>query len=59
MSDILKNYRRHLLECPKSTTQGTASAGKDMEKKEATCTVSRNANWCNHYNKQYGEFSKS
>ena len=29
-------------------------AGKAMEKKEHSYTVSRNVNWCKHYGKQYG-----
>ena len=35
------------------------SVDKDMEKREPLCTVSRNANWCSHYGKQYGDSSKS
>jgi len=30
------------------------SDGEDGEKKEPSCTVGRNANWCSHCGKQYG-----
>ena len=28
--------------------------GKNVQKKEPSCTVGGNANWCSHYEKQYG-----
>ena len=34
------------------------SVGKDMEKKEPSCTISGNISHCSHYGKQYGGFSK-
>ena len=36
----------------------TASVGKDVEKGEPFCTVGRNADWCSHCGKQYGDTSK-
>ena len=30
-----------------------------MKKKEYSCTVGENLNWCSHFAKQYGEFSKN
>ena len=35
------------------------SFGVDVEKKEPSCTVGRNANWCSHYGKQYRGSSKN
>ena len=35
------------------------SVGEDMEKREPLYTVGGNVNWCNHYEKQYGDFSKN
>ena len=35
------------------------SVGKDVEKKEALCTVGRNVNWCNCYGKQNEGSSKN
>ena len=37
-----------------SKRQGVASVGKDVEKREPLCSVDGNANWCNHYGRQYG-----
>ena len=36
----------------------TRNVDKDMEELELLCTVSGNANCCNHYRKQYGGSSK-
>ena len=33
--------------------QEIASAGEDVKKREPSCTVHRNVNWCNYYGKQY------
>ena len=41
------------------TTDETMGVGKDMEKKEPSCTVGGNANWCSHSGKQYGGSSKN
>ena len=35
-----------------------ASVGKYVEKREPLYIVNGNINWCNHYGKQYGAFSK-
>ena len=36
----------------------TTNVGRDVEKKEPSCTVGGNANWCKHCGKQYGVTSK-
>ena len=33
--------------------------GKDLEKRKSSHTVDGNENECNHYGKQYGDFSKN
>ena len=35
------------------------SVGEGEEKREASCTIGGNVNWCSHYEKQYGGFSKN
>ena len=35
------------------------SVGKDVEKREPSCTVGGIANWCSHCGKQYGGSSKN
>ena len=30
------------------------SVGKDVEKREPSCTIGGNADWCSHYGEQYG-----
>jgi len=42
----------HLSEWIKLTTQETTGVGKDVEKKEPSCTAGENANWCSHCRKQ-------
>ena len=44
----------HLSERLKSKTQEITSVDEYMEKKESSCIVGGNANWCSHYGKQYG-----
>lgn len=39
--------------------QKVASAGKDVEKREALHTVGRNANYYSFYEKQHGDSSKN
>ena len=34
------------------------NVGKDVEKRESSYTIGQNVNWCTHYGKQYGSFSK-
>ena len=34
------------------------NVGEDVEKREPMYTVGRNVNWCSHYGKEYGAFSK-
>jgi len=43
----------------KSTIQKSTGVGKDVEKREPSCTVNGNANWCSHSGKQYGGSSKN
>ena len=42
-----------------SKRQELTSVGKDVEKKEWSCTIGGNVNWCNHSRKQYGVSSKN
>ena len=35
------------------------NVGEDVEKREPLYTHGGNANWCSHYGKQYGGFSKN
>ena len=42
-----------------SVSQQNTSAGEDREKKEPSCTVGGNANWCSHYGKQHAVSSKN
>ena len=46
-----------LLEWLLSKRQET-SVGEDVEKREPSCTVGGNVNWCSHYGEQYGGSSK-
>jgi len=34
------------------------NAGKGVEKREPSCTVVGNVNWCSYYGKGYGRFLK-
>ena len=36
----------------------TTNAGEGVEKREPSCTVGGNVNWCSYYGKQYGGSSK-
>ena len=49
----------HLLEWLSSKRQEITIVGKDVEVKEPLCTVVGNVNWCSHYEKQQGVFSKN
>ena len=42
----------------KIKTQEMTSVGKDVEKKEPSCTVGGNTNWYSHCGRQYGGSSK-
>ena len=37
----------------------TLNIGKGVEKREHSCTVGRNVNWYNHYERQYGDSLKN
>ena len=39
--------------------QQIKSVGKNVEKRESLCTVCGNANWYDHYGKQYGGSRKN
>ena len=40
-------------------SQRIINVGKDMEKREPSCTVGGNINGCSRYGKQYGDSSKN
>uniref|UniRef100_A0A8D1LE59 Uncharacterized protein n=1 Tax=Sus scrofa TaxID=9823 RepID=A0A8D1LE59_PIG len=42
----------------KKQQQQIANVGEDVEKMESLYTISGNVNWCSHFGKQYGDFSK-
>ena len=48
----------HQPEWPSSKSLQTIGAAEGVEKREPSCTVYGNVNWCNHYGKQYGGSSK-
>ena len=39
--------------------KNTTNVSEDVEKREHLYTVGGNVNWCSHYGKQYGGFSKN
>ena len=43
----------------KLTTQATTDVGEDAKKENIFCIVGRNASWCSHSGKQYGDSSKN
>ena len=45
--------------CQNGYQQNTTSTGKDEEKREHSCTVGGNVNWCSHYGKQFGGSSQN
>ena len=49
----------HQSEWLKRTNQETIDAGEDVEKRELSCTVGGNANWCSRSEKQCGGSSKN
>ena len=49
----------HTGQCLELTTQETTDAGEDVEKREPSCTVSGNANWCSCPGKHCGGSSKN
>ena len=46
-------YHYTLSEWLKSTTQETPSVDENVKKKEPSCTIGGNVNWCSYYGKQY------
>ena len=49
----------HLSEWLSSKRSHVTNVGKDVEKREPLYVVGGNVNWCSHYEKQYGGFSKN
>ena len=49
----------HLSEWPTSKRPQIANVGEAMEKREPSCTVGGNVNWCTPCGKQYGGSSKN
>ena len=50
----IKTIRRYPLTHVRMAKIKNTSVGKDVDKKEPSCTVDGNADWCNHSGKQYG-----
>ena len=44
----------HQSEWPSSQNLQTINAGEGVEKREPSCIVGGNVNWCSHYGEQYG-----
>ena len=57
---IKTTVRYHLTSVRVAITESLQiiNAGEGMEKREPSCTVAGNVNWCSHYGKQYGGSSK-
>ena len=49
----------HLSEWPSLKSLQTVNAGKDVEKREHSCTVGGNVNWYSHHGEQYGDSFKN
>ena len=58
---IKTTMRYHLtpVRMGKLTRQETTNVGEDVEKREPSCTVGGNVNWCSHSGKLCGGSSKS
>ena len=54
-----KNLQYKKINKIKFKTSKKKNAGEGVEKKEPSCTVNGNVNWCSHYGKQYVGFSKN
>ena len=37
----------------------TTNAGEGIEKREPSCAVGGNVNWCSYYGKEYGGYSEN
>ena len=48
----------HRSQQPLSKSLQVTNAGEGVEKREPSCTVGGNVNWCSHYGEQYGGSSK-
>ena len=55
---ITVRYRPHRSEWL-SLKNINENAGEDVEKRKPSYIVGGNVNWCSHYGKQCGEFSKN
>ena len=51
--EIKEEFKKCLERPPLKSLQIT-NAGEGVEKREPSCTVGENINWCRHYGKQYG-----
>ena len=49
----------HQSEWPSRISSQLTNAGEGVEKREPSCTVGGNVNWCNPYGKQYGGSSEN
>ena len=43
----------HCSEWPSSKSLQIINAGEGVEKREPSCTVAENVNWCSHYGEHY------
>ena len=53
-----RDITSHLSEWLSSKRTQITNVDEDVEKREPMYTVGGNVNWCSHYGKQYGDFSK-
>ena len=56
---IKTTMRYHLTPVRMAITNPQRIVGEDVEKKEPSCTVGGNADWCSHCGKQYGISSEN
>ena len=56
---LRKVSSKYLLYTMTVIKKNTTNAGEDIEKRERLDTAGGDTNWCSHYGKQYGGFSKN
>ena len=49
----------HWSQWPWSKSLQAINAGEGVEKREHSCSVGGNVNWCSHYGRRYGDFLKN
>ena len=55
-----QNYNQNYQsEWPSFKSLQIINAGEGVEKREPSYTADGNVNWCSHYGKQYGGYSKN